>query len=147
MDVDTAGKNFHGIITPGRAFLREHWKRLLRIRERLRFSEETFHLLLAGMVGVIGGLTNLLFYFGTRLMSWWSGSVRMDVVELAYSLQPWERVLVPAIGGLGAGLVLYWGLRLAGPQRSNNLLEVVVAGDGRLQMRSALVKALSSGSL
>jgi CIC family chloride channel protein len=53
-------------------------------------------------------------------------------------------VLTPTLGGLFAGLVLYWGLRLAGPQRSSNLLEVVVAGDGRLPFRSALVKFASS---
>src|SRR5690349_19857698 len=54
------------------------------------------------------------------------------------------RVLTPTLGGLCAGLVLYWGLRLAGPQRSSNLLEVVVAGDGRLPFRSGLVKFFSS---
>src|SRR5215475_7243405 len=45
---------------------------------------------------------------------------------------------------MGAGLVLYWGLRMVGPQGSSNLLEVVVAGDGRLPLRSALIKFISS---
>ena len=49
-----------------KAFLRRHWQRLLRIREKLRFSEEAFHLLLAGCVGVLGGLVNLLFYYATE---------------------------------------------------------------------------------
>src|SRR5437762_6726856 len=53
-------------------------------------------------------------------------------------------VLTPTLGGLGAGLVLFWGLRLVGRQGSSNLLEVVVAGDGRLPFRSAVVKFLSS---
>jgi CIC family chloride channel protein len=39
---------------------------------------------------------------------------------------------------------LYWGLRLAGPERTSNLLEVVVAGDGRLPFRNGLVKFISS---
>jgi CIC family chloride channel protein len=67
-----------------------------------------------------------------------------DLAGQAQSLGPIQRMIVPAAGGLAAGLVLFWGLRLAGPQGSNNILEVVVAGDGRLRMRSALVKALSS---
>jgi CIC family chloride channel protein len=41
-------------------------------------------------------------------------------------------------------LVLQWGLRLVGTQGSTNLLEVVVAGDGRLPLRSVLIKVLSS---
>src|SRR5215475_4491908 len=56
----------------------------------------------------------------------------------------WQRVLTPTLGGLGAGLVLHWGLRLVGPQGSSNMLEVVVAGDGRLPFRSAIIKFISS---
>ena len=47
-------------------FFRRHWQRALRVRERLRFSEEAFHLLLAGGVGVIGGLVNICFYYATE---------------------------------------------------------------------------------
>src|SRR5437667_2455709 len=59
-------------------------------------------------------------------------------------LDYWARLMTPTLGGLGAGLVLYWGLRLVGQQGSTNLLEVVVAGDGRLPFRNALVKFVSS---
>jgi CIC family chloride channel protein len=52
--------------------------------------------------------------------------------------------LVPAIGGLLAGLVLHWGLRLVGKQGPTNILEVVVASDGRLPFRTALIQAVSS---
>src|SRR5262245_10585991 len=59
-------------------------------------------------------------------------------------MEPWQRVVTPALGGLCAGLILYWGLRLVGQQGSSNLLEVVVAGDGRLPFRTAFVKFMSS---
>jgi H+/Cl- antiporter ClcA/predicted transcriptional regulator len=100
--------------------------------------------MLAGGVGVIGGLVNIFFYYATE-------SVRMlflrrpgDVVEVAEVMDPWQRVVTPTLGGLCAGLVLHWGLRMAGPLRSSNLLEVIVAGDGRLPFRSGVVKFLSS---
>ena len=127
-----------------RAFFRRHWQRLLRLRERLRISEEAFHLILAGLVGVIGGLVNLFFYACID----WAMAIGLsqsgDIVEAAQHLAGWQRLTIPVLGGLVAGLVLFWGLRLAGHQGAANLLEVVVAGDGRLRMRSALVKALSS---
>ena len=126
------------------AFFQRHWQRALRIRERIRFSEEAFHLVLAGGVGVIGGLVNIFFYYATE-------SVRMlflrqpgEPAEVAEMMERWQRVLTPTLGGLCAGLVLYWGLRMAGSLRSSNLLEVVVAGDGRLPFRSAVVQFLSS---
>ncbi len=101
-------------------------------------------MLLAGGVGVIGGLVNICFYYATE-------SVRLlflrrpgELVEVAEKMVPWQRVVTPTLGGLCAGLVMYWGLRMAGPLRSSNLLEVVVAGDGRLPFRSGIVKFISS---
>jgi CIC family chloride channel protein len=125
-------------------FFRRHWQRAVRVREKLRFSEEAFHLLIAGGVGVIGGLVNLLFYKANESVKLFFLRSPGDPVEVAEMMSQWERVLTPTIGGLCAGLVLYWGLRLVGPQGSSNLLEVVIAGDGRLPFRSALIKFISS---
>jgi len=110
----------------------------------MRFSEEAFHLLMAGGVGVIGGLVNIFFYYATDLVRLVCLRQPGELVEVAEQMVPWQRVVTPTVGGLCAGLVMYWGLRMAGPLRSSNLLEVVVAGDGRLPLRSGLVKFLSS---
>ncbi|MDB6019294.1 MAG: hypothetical protein JWR19_3783 [Pedosphaera sp.] len=126
------------------AFARRHWQRALRIREKIWFSEEAFHLVLAGGVGVIGGLVNLVFHYciglGEKIFFGQVG----DPVDLADRIPHWERLLIPTIGGLAAGIVLYWGLRLVGQQGSSNILEVVVVSDGRLPFRTAIVKAISS---
>jgi CIC family chloride channel protein len=53
-------------------------------------------------------------------------------------------VLVPTLGGLGAGLILFYGFRFAGKYRTTNLLEVVVAGDGRLPFRVGIIRTISS---
>jgi CIC family chloride channel protein len=127
-----------GFVAKARDFLHRHWRRALRWREKLVLKEEAFHLVLAGLVGVIGGLVNLFFYYAVHLVQ------PGDPVEVAGRLNDWERVLVPTLGGLAAGLVLHWGLRFIGPQGSTNLLEVVVAGDGRLPCRTELVKTVSA---
>ncbi len=132
------------VIGEAHQLFRRHWQRALRVREKLRFSEETFHLLLAGGVGVIGGLVNLLFYYCTESVKHLFLRRPGDPVEVAEMMGAWGRLLVPTLGGLCAGLVLHWGLRLVGQQGPSNLLEVVVAGDGRLPLRSALVKFVSS---
>jgi chloride channel protein, CIC family len=132
------------LILAGRGYLREHWQRFLRIREKLRFSEETFHLILAGLVGIVGGVVNLSFHYCSRALSMVSFRGTGELVEMAGDLPAWERVLIPGLGGLAAGLLLYWGLRLVGRQASQNIMEVVVAGDGRLRLRSSLFKTISS---
>ncbi len=142
--VQAAFKKLEQLWDVAQALARRHWQQALRIREKVRFSEEAFHLLLAGAVGIIGGLVNLIFHYCID----WSEELFFhhagDITLMAEQSSDWRRVLIPTLGGLAAGLVLFWGLRLAGQQRSSNLLEVVVASDGRLPFRSAIVKAVSS---
>lgn len=128
-----------------RRWFRRDWRRALRWREQMRFSDETGNLVLAIGVGIIGGLVNLLFdvsYDAVKEFAFLGQSG--DLVEIAASLKWWARLLAPALGGLAAGMVLFWGLRLAGKQGTSNLLEAVVAGDGRLPFRTSLVKTLAS---
>jgi CIC family chloride channel protein len=128
----------NGLMARTREFLRRHWRRALQLRGKLALKEEAFHLVLAGVVGVIGGLVNLFFYWAVHLVQ------PGDPVEVAERFSNWERVSVTTLGGLAAGLVLHWGLRMVGPQGSTNLLEVVVAGDGRLPFRTEFVKTISA---
>jgi len=124
-------------------FFRRHWQELLRIREKLRFSEETVHLLLATGVGIIGGLVNLVFHLcidtlkeialGIRAISWRSPKRSIGGNACSRDGRRARR---------RAGFVL--GTSLVGKRGSSNLLEVVVAGDGRLPFRHALIKAVSS---
>ncbi|MHB8522872.1 MAG: ClcB-like voltage-gated chloride channel protein [Limisphaerales bacterium] len=132
------------ITATARAFFQRHWQQALRIRERLRFSEEAFHLLLAGGVGVLGGLANLAFHLSNEWIEYFVLRHSGDPGEVAEVLTWWQRLLAPTLGGLAAGLVLYLGPRIIGKQGSTNLLEVVVAGDGRLPFRSGLLKVISS---
>lgn len=120
-----------------------HWQRALRVREKLRWSEEVFHLLLAAAVGVLGGVVNLIFYFAIEWVKHFTLRHPGDLAEVAELLEWWQRLLIPALGGLAAGLVLHGGLQLV-QAGATNLLEVVVAGDGRLKFRPGLVRALSS---
>jgi chloride channel protein, CIC family len=124
--------------------LRRHLDRILAIREKVTVNEETLHLILAGAIGVIGGLVNLIFTGSVELLMRLSLHGTGEMIEMAEVMPWWQRLIIPAIGGLAAGLVLYWGLQLVGNQGASNILEVVVSGNGRLPMRTALVKAFSS---
>ncbi|HTG45111.1 MAG TPA: hypothetical protein VK633_11330, partial [Verrucomicrobiae bacterium] len=91
-------------------YLRRHLERLLAIREKIQINEETLHLLLAGVVGVLGGLVNLLFYAAVEAVMRFALHGTGEVVEIAEVMSWWERLLIPTLGGLAAGLILYWGL-------------------------------------
>lgn len=127
-----------------RDFVRRHWRGALQLREKFVLREEALHLVIAGIVGILGGFVNLLFFYGIEYIKLFFLRSPDDPVEVAEMMAGWERVLIPVVGGLVAGLVLHWGLRLVGKQGSTNMLEVVVAGDGKLPFRSGLVNAASS---
>src|SRR5277367_3847722 len=128
-----------------RQLLRQHWRKALPVREKFGLSEETLHLVMAGVVGLMGGVINVLFYLSVeKVQALLVGHPGQNIVEIAESLSPLWLFLTPALGGLAAGAVLFWGLRLVGKQRTTNLLEVVVAGDGRLPLRSGIIRAVSS---
>jgi CIC family chloride channel protein len=136
---------FERFFASSRNFLRQHWQKALRVRERLWFSQEALHMLMAAGVGLMGGVINVLFRISTEgAQELFLRHPGQEIVQVARQLSwPWL-LLTPAVGGLAAGAVLYWGLRLVGKQGSTNLLEVVVAGDGRLPTRSGIVRAISS---
>ncbi len=142
--MESGRKTAEQLWAASQAFLRRHWQKALSIREKIRFNEEAFHLLLAGIVGVIGGLTNFVFYQAIDLLQDLVFGRHRDLVEMAELLTWWQRFLIPGLGGLGAGLILYWGLKYTKKQGTTNFLEVVVAGDGKLPLRSAVIKAVSS---
>jgi len=137
-------KTLQGVIVLAQDFFRRHWRRLLLIRERFRLSEEAFNIILAGAVGVLGGVANLLYYYLSEAVQWIVFGDTGDITVLARKLELWQRLLPPTFGMLAAGLVLYLGLRLIANPGLTNLLEVVVAGDGRLPLRTSLVNTASS---
>src|SRR3954471_23299636 len=111
--VQSGLKKLGQVASATHSFLRRHWQRALRIREKFRFSEEAFHLVLAGGVGVIGGLVNLFFFYLTESIKHLFFKRPGDPVEVAELMleqgQKWQLVVIPTVGGLLAGLVLYWG--------------------------------------
>jgi CIC family chloride channel protein len=101
-------------------------------------------LVLAMAVGALGGGAGLGFRWVADALTglvWGPGPDLADTV--AASSRLW-RVLVPAVGGVLAGLVLYVGSRFATRERGWDLLEAVVLRDGVLHAGPTLVKGLSS---
>jgi CIC family chloride channel protein len=103
-------------IAAAEAMLRRNWRRALQVREQFELREEALHLALAGGVGLIGGVVNALFFLAIEQVQRFFLRRPGDLVEIAEMISPWERALIPALGGLAAGLVLHFGLRLAGRQ-------------------------------
>src|ERR1041385_5998990 len=69
-----------------RAFFRLHWKGALVVRDKLRLNEEALHLLLAGVVGLIGGAVTLAYHAANQFIKWLAFGSRGDFLEIAGQL-------------------------------------------------------------
>jgi CIC family chloride channel protein len=120
------------------------WK-FLSLRIRLTSTYQALDryqvLLWAGLVGILGGLSSVLFREMLDLMALVITGREGGIVEMYSQLPPWRRLVTPMLGGIAAGGILYFGGRLKSRQESStDFMEAVVLGRGTLSFRSSIVK-------
>lgn len=113
---------------------------------RLALGPMGLHLLLvlAALAGILGAGVTVLFREAIHGLEWLLDGNSGSLVAIAESLPAWQRLLLPGVGGLIAGLILQEiGSRLRGP-KTTDYIAAVAAGDGWISVRHSLVKAASS---
>ena len=86
------------LVTQLRNLFRRYWQSALRWREKIVFKEEAFHLMLAGIIGVIGGTVNLFFFYAGEMVQRLFLPQPIDPVQAAEMFAPWQRLAVPTLG-------------------------------------------------
>jgi CIC family chloride channel protein len=129
----------------------EIYRRLLRllrwrlwIIEKLRPSPWQETLAFAAIAGVFGALAALLFRQGIELIHYVLTGTGSGMVDSFRELDWWQRLAVPTVGGLMAGLVLLFGKRLHRGQSSTDYMEAILIGSGQLPVRVTLVKSTAA---
>ena len=122
--------------------------RLLRWRlwvvEKLRPSPWQETPAFAAIAGVLGSLAALLFRHGIEFIHYLLTGTDNAMVESFVGLEWWQRLAIPAIGGLVAGLVLLFGKRLHKGQSSTDYMEAILIGSGEIPVRASLVKSTAA---
>lgn len=123
-------------------------RRLMRVRiwlgERFQINEWQVTVFWAVLAGVAGAWTSIGFKGGTDwLHALWTGHDSGYVASFR-EMPASRRIAVPMLGGLLAGLTLYFASRLKGRGNSTDYMEAVVLGDGNLSIRASLVKCVSA---
>ena len=86
--------------------MRRHWQTALALRDHMRLSEEAYHLIIAAGTGLIAGLVYAGFHGANTLLQWLAWGETGQFLQIAKNQPAWRLALVPAVGGLLAGLVL-----------------------------------------
>ena len=112
-----------------------------RITYYLRHSETSFLLIFSVTVGLFTG-------FGAIIFRWLINSFRIFFFETGGSflhfLGPYYVVIVPAVGGLIIGPLIYFFAREAKGHGVPEVMLAVASMGGRIRPRVALIKALAS---
>jgi CIC family chloride channel protein len=99
----------------------------------------------AGIIGFCGGVCSIAFRFATSAVhSLLTGNSAPGMAESFAELPPLLRFVIPGLGGLVAGAIIYFGVRWRGPVTTTDYMEAVVLGDGKISARRSLVKCLSA---
>jgi len=102
----------------------------------------------AFLAGVLAAAATQGFRVLIEAVEWIATGRTGGLVAVAASLLPWHRALVGALGGLCAGLALYWGLRWAARGRAGaehlDYIEAARQGQSVLNDRTTLARSVSA---
>ncbi len=122
--------------------------RLLRwrvwIQEKLQPTEWQMTLLWAAVAGFVGSMASIIFLALTENLLGFFGPSGSGIVDAMRQLPWWACLLVPALGGTLAGLVLLFGQRLTRSQSSTDYMEAIAIGTGRMPVRASLIKSTAA---
>src|ERR1700747_2481913 len=126
-------------------------RRLLLLKvwlgEHFRLSERQVTLFWAAAIGFFGALAAESFRKATEFLQFLGTGHLSSIVTSFEDLPLWQRFLVPTVGGLLAGLTLFFGNRLISSVRqksTTDYMEAVVVGNGKISFRASLVKTISA---
>jgi len=118
---------------------------LRRFHHGLRQTEHVYMVLIAIVIGVLGGLGAVGFRELIRLVNtiaWRQGQPALDHIQ---GLPIWWKVLVPSVGGLLVGLITYRVAREVKGHGVPEVIEAVALRGGRMRPRVVLAKLFASG--
>src|SRR5580693_7110903 len=127
--------------------LRQFLKLKLWVVDRFRIGERQFMLVWAALIGFLGALAAEVFRRATDILHHLATGSDSEIISSFARLPWWQRIAVPTVGGLLAGLTLWIGNRLTSRIRqksTTDYMEAIVIGSGSISVPASIVKSLSA---
>lgn len=133
-------KMFNSTTVTNIKYLRAFFKLLTRFRK----SDNTFMIVMAITIGIIGGYGAILFRNAISFFRYiFFGSWSMSLEQL--EALPWHvKLFVPAIGGLIVGPIIHFFAREAKGHGVPEVMEAIILKAGAIRPRVALAKIIAS---
>jgi len=112
--------------------------------DRLQMHEDLFAICVAIVIGTLCGFGAVAFRYlivGCHYVFWGHGEL---MLELLHAEQWWRRILMPALGGLAVGPIIYYLAREAKGHGVPEVMLAVAVRNGLIRVRVAFAKAVAS---
>jgi CIC family chloride channel protein len=101
--------------------------------------------IIAIVIGILGGYGALLFRYAIKATQYVFYQNTNDILTFAHNLPFYLKIILPALGGLVVGPLVYFGAREAKGHGVPVVMEAVALRDGHIRPRVALVTIIASG--
>ncbi len=124
-------------------FLRKLYKQFLVYFNRLKLTEHSFVLIVAVIIGLLGGYGAVLIQMTIRWFQhlFWGGTFNLQTIA---AIDWYWRVIIPAFGGLVVGLVIQFYAREAKGHGVPEVMEAIALRNGIIRPRVVIAKLFSS---
>jgi CIC family chloride channel protein len=128
------------------------FEQLLKLKvwliERFRIGERQLMLVWAALIGLLGALAAECFRKATEFVQFVATGSGSEIVSSFARMPVWQRLVVPTVGGLLAGITLWIGRRLTTrrvrQKTTTDYMEAIVVGSGIISVPASIVKTASA---
>ncbi|MBW1957870.1 MAG: chloride channel protein [Deltaproteobacteria bacterium] len=120
------------------------YRRYFRVFKQPVMDTQLSMLLVAIIIGLLGGYGAVLFRFVIKLVQYLFYRNSADILTFAHSISPYFLIGMPALGGLIVGMSVHFGAREAKGHGVPEVIEAIVLRDGHIRKRVAFVKIMAS---
>ncbi|MFQ5551215.1 MAG: chloride channel protein [Gemmatimonadales bacterium] len=129
----------------GFPFLGRAKRRVRRLHEGFKQTEQIYMVVVAVIIGLLGGISAVGFRLLIRLLNevaWREGQYTLSYLA---ALPVWWKVAAPAVGGALVGTITYYFAREARGHGVPEVMEAVALSGGRIRPRVVVAKLFASG--
>ncbi|RLB09576.1 MAG: chloride channel protein, partial [Deltaproteobacteria bacterium] len=112
---------------------------------RIEINEHVFISIIAILIGVAAGYGAVIFRFAIKGAQYLFYQNTADFLEFQHEVPFYLKILLPGLGGLIVGPMIYYWAREAKGHGVPEVMEAVAVKGGRIRPRVSLVKILASG--
>ncbi len=124
-------------------FLRKLYKQFLVYFNRLKLTEHSFVLIVAVIIGLLGGYGAVLIQMTIRWFQhlFWGGPFNLETI---HTIAWYWKLAIPAFGGLVVGLVIQFYAKEAKGHGVPEVMEAIALKNGVIRPRVVIAKLFSS---